>query len=297
MKQNYFQIVLYGCILVITVKLLVGCSASPSEPMSSDSMVKYQIEDLEGQWTLIDVDTVTKRQSLSQNEIYEKTVVEYDRPIIEVVEGVLKCTHWCTAFWPKEIEFKGDSIFEYQLPIRLNNRQSIASLVDNQLTLNGFQYIWYESVSAQEIKMSDIKDTLYVSYLEETGLFLREVYLKSHFEDTVIDLLKKYGENLPEASGVYQLVHYRYESVDYDSPFEHYHSFPYEIPETLKLSKQDLLEVLKHQHQLMLPTDGALKAYSLSCAWNVDLLWLEPEDWYSGLDTSRLILYEKVESN
>lgn len=287
---------------------LLGSCEHVDENSTGEPKVVYQLEDLHGQWTMIDIDTIVEKQSI---EVCEKRpAVEWYRPEFEVIDGVVQCIN-CEDFEylpympTRTIEFSNDTIYEFEFPVRMRSNDQV-KMVDNVLEfVYGGKYwngVWLESVGPISIDMSKTKDTLYISYLEETGLYLEEAYVNDQFDSTVVSLLKHYRHNLPEASGTYAIVHYHFESVDYDSPFEHYHSFPHDIPETLELSKDYLMEILKNDNHFELMTDGEMKGYDLSWGWGHDL-WVKPDNWlyapdsgwYQGPDTSMHIWYTRIE--
>ena len=272
---------------------LFSCSDSSQKELTQEKVLS--IEDINGQWTLVRIDTISAKQSIEVNEYYNSIGVEYEISLIEPVGGILKCVSLCPVDTPqKDIEFANDSVFEYVFPIRLRASQEIR-VVNNQIEFTrGSTSTWSNKEWQTEIAVSLHLDTLRLSYLEETGLYLSEVYQRVDFDNELVDLLRAYSYNLPYAHGKYTLVKYVYEPVDYDSPFEYYHSFPHVVPDTLDLSEADLLKVLQNNDEIQMLTDGELKPYELSWGWGSGF-WITPKDWYVGADTSGMILYHKVE--
>lgn len=286
---------------------LSACSDAVDNELIEEPILTF--EDIHGQWSRVDIDTVWEKQDLVLNEYFNSIGYEFPTSEIIPVDGVLKCVSLCPQeVWKKEIEFTDDTLYEYDLPIRLITSRKI-TITNNIIKCDTSDMgwimtnnIWTNATDPITVSINEDHDTLRVEYLEETGLYLRELYSRDRFDSSLVYILKNFRENLPEASGTYSLVHYYFESVDYDSPFEHFHSFPYEIPETLELSKDDLLEVLKNNRTFELSTDGELKRYELSWGWdeNITLMpenWLYHPDstWYVGPDTSMNIWYRRVE--
>lgn len=283
--------------------LMLNRCASESVEYKHEKVL-LELNDIQGQWTLIDIDTIIEKQSIEQNE--SRYWVEFERPEFELVDGVIQCIN-CDQFElsipSRTIEFSADTIYEYVFPVRLRSDDHI-KLVNNTIE---FQYlgssngVWLESVGDISVELSKDNSKLFISYLEETGLYLKETYQKDNFDDSLVYILKNFRENLPAAAGKYSLVHSYFESVDYDSPFEHYHSFPHVIPETLDLDKDVLMEVLKNDGIINLETDNVLRPYELSWGWGENIT-LQPENWlyhpdscwYQGPDTSMHIWYKKM---
>ncbi|CAG5082851.1 hypothetical protein [Parvicella tangerina] len=280
--------------VLIAAISLFSCASSNK---NSDKEQVLTTEDVQGHWRLVRIDTIIEKQSLSQNENYNNYAVEYQRPDIQPVDGVLKCTN-CLGDWTKTrtIDFSNDTVYDYVLPNRRRAFYVYTISGDTLKSTHGFpNRIWIESVGDVFIRMNVFSDTLQISYLEETGFYLTEVYARDSFDETIVNLIKNYGVNLPNAAGKYSLVHYDFQTVDYDSPFEHYHSFPHDVPETLNLSETDLLEVLKNESIMEILTDGELKPYILSWSGG-ERLWIHPDfEWYDGPDTSSFILYDKIQ--
>ncbi|MEX1002951.1 MAG: hypothetical protein WDZ35_12610 [Crocinitomicaceae bacterium] len=270
---------------------LIGCKAGGNEITEERQL---SLEDIEGQWTLVKIDTISSKQSLEVNKKYNNTAVEYQISSIEPVDGILQCTSLCPNKVPElTIEFAGDSLFEYTFPTDLRASGKISLSNNIIIGFNRWSSIWTNIESNIHVSMNSSPDTLRIEYLESTGLYLSEIYERSEFDPQLVSFLRAYHHNLPYEHGKYGLVHYDFQPVDYDSPFEHFHSFPHTIPETLDLSEDDMLKILKNEYNIDILTDGELKPYNLS-SWGGGRLWLDPKDWYNGPDTSASILYDKI---
>lgn len=280
--------------LLLGITGLLGCK-DESEQESPGEII-LSIADIEGQWTLIRIDTIVDKQSIALNEAYNSYAVEQYRPRIELVDGVIKCLD-CDGyeFTPASLEFCGDTLYNYAFPRILKSKYSV-NLSDNVLEFNT-EYgnrIWFSSTGP--IEVSKKSDTLYISHMEESGLYLRGVYAADQFDDSLVSILKKYGENLGEAAGSYSLSRYFVVSGEDGSYFEHFHSFPYDIPENLDFSSDSLLEIMKNSYEVQILTNGQFKSYKLSWnSWSENEIWLTAEDWFIGADTSNSVLYERVE--
>jgi hypothetical protein len=286
-KFNFLRVVL----LLLPIILLLNCGGDVKVSIEEREI---RFEDINGQWTLIRIDTITSKQSLEVNKNDNSMMVEYETSEIKPVNGILKCVHLCPTSYPKkEIEFANDSVFEYVFPTHIRSSNEL-KIVDNKVDLKGINSIWYKAEWDTNLELKLEKDTLMIEYLEQTGLYLSEVYTRNSFDKDLVGLLRAYRHNLPIAHGKYALVHYEFKSVDYDSPFEHYHSFPHTVPETLEFSKADLLQILKDEYEFEMLTDGVLKPYDLSWSWG-NRFWVSPKEWYEGPDTSAFMIYDKVE--
>ncbi len=277
--------------LLIVVSGLIGCEGSNKKPIEVRELTS---EDIKGQWSLVRIDTIPAKQSLDVNKKDNSMMVEYETSEVKPVNGILKCVHLCPTSYPvKDIEFANDSVFEYVFPTHIRSFNKL-KIVDNKVDLKGINSIWSKAEWDTNLELKLEKDTLMIEYLEQTGLYLSEVYIRNSFDQDLVDLLRAYRHNLPIAHGKYSLVHYEFRSIDYDSPFEHYHSFPHAVPETLEFSKADLLQILKDEYEFEMLTDGKLKPYDLSWSWG-DRFWISPKNWYEGPDTSAFIIFDKVE--
>lgn len=289
MISNFINILFFYSIVIS----LLGCSSQGKDPIETEEL---SFAEIEGQWTLIRVDTIVEKQSIELNEAYNSYAVEQYRPWVELRDGVIKCLD-CTGdgFTTISLEFSEDTLYNYTFPKRLESKYSV-DLSDNILQFNNeYGYgIWFSS--AGPIEVSKKQDTLYISHLEESGLYVKEVYASDQFDDSLVNMLKKYGENLGEAAGSYSLSRYFVSSGEDGSYFEHFHSFPYDIPENLVFSSDSLLEIMKNNYEIQILTNGQFKSYKLSWnSWSENEIWLTAEDWFNGVDTSNSILYEKLE--
>lgn len=275
------------------VGVLLGCGIQEEEKI--ENIQPLSIGDLQGQWTLVRVDTLVEKQSIELNEAYNGYGVEQYRPWVELVDGVIKCLD-CDGYGltPTYLEFCEDTLYNYRFPKRLESKHSI-DLSDNVLefkTEYGYG-IWF--LSAGPIEVSKKQDTLYIAHLEESGLYVKEVYVSDQFDDSLVRILKNYGENLGEAAGSYSLSEYFVSSGEDGSYFEHFHSFPHDIPENLDFSRDTLLEIMKNSYKVQILTDGQFKPYKLSWnSWSENEIWLTAGDWFIGADTSNQVLYEKL---
>jgi hypothetical protein len=284
---------------LVTVVFFLSCDIDKEQAEVYEK--EFSFLDIEGQWSLIQIDTIPSKQSLEVNKSDNSMIVEYETSEVKAVDGILKCVYLCPTKAPiKEIEFANDSVFEYVFPTHLRSSNQL-EIKNNELIFKGINSIWSNAAWESSITINLNHDTLRVEYLEHTGLYLSEVYTRKQFDQDLVNVLRAYGHNLPCAHGKYALVHYEFHSVDYDSPFEHYHSFPHAIPETLEFTKAELFQILKDDYEFQMPTDGKLEFYNLSWGWG-DSFWIEPKNWiygtdscwYNGPDTSSMILYEKI---
>ena len=250
-------------------------------------------EDVEGQWTLVDIDTIPEKQSLEVNEAYNNRAVEYITNSVELVDGVLKCVEYCPGIYPKEIEFDNDSIFRYTLPTHIRSRSKV-SVWNNMLSFKRNNSVWTQIESNISLSMSADRDTLRVGYLENTGLYLSEIYERTVFDEEVSQYLREYSENLPLASGTYELVYFDPFESEYEDLRDHHHTFPHTIPETLNFSEDSLTAIQENDYEVYLLTDGVPRPYGFSWSGG-ERFWVYPEGWYDGPDSSYLIIYDRID--
>jgi hypothetical protein len=137
------------------------------------------------------------------------------------------------------------------------------------------------------IQLSSNQDTLRFSYLDTYGLFIEETYLKTSFDNSLLQILNQYTTNFPLLAGKWKLI--REEGLEYGAYYEL--NFPYDIPDTLVLNVDELKATLHTDRSYQMMTNGKKKKYFLE--YHNSTLWLRPSDWYQETDPS--IHYERIE--
>lgn len=124
-----------------------------------------------------------------------------------------------------------------------------------------------------------VNDTLicYRPIRSESGYF-KEKYLRTHFNDSVLSVMKKYGINYPELAGVWHLV--REEDFDYGTHYELI--FPHSIPDSIIFSREQMISALEGKNVYWMMTDGIKRDYTFW--YNESHIYFKPGNWYKGDD-------------
>ena len=121
-------------------------------------------------------------------------------------------------------------------------------------------------------------DTLYLYQPYHDRQFIKESYVKTSFNDSIVSILKKEGVNYPELAATWFLI--REDSGDDGS--EYLLKFPFKIPDSLVISREDLIQATNSKMVYWMSTDGKKKDYFLYYKWGY--LHLTPGKWYQGDD-------------
>ena len=73
-----FIYLLSAVVSLFAITGLFSCSTIKKETVEVREISK---KDIEGQWSLVRIDTVPSKQSLKVNEVYNNTGVEYERSV------------------------------------------------------------------------------------------------------------------------------------------------------------------------------------------------------------------------
>jgi hypothetical protein len=106
--------------------------------------------------------------------------------------------------------------------------------------------------------------------------FFKETYVHTKFNDSILDVMKKYEVNYPELAGTWMLVH----EEDYDHGTHFELQFPHALPDSIELTRKQMIAALDHEKILMMRTDGIKRDYSFSY-WNSQM-YFRPGKWYKG---------------
>ena len=90
-------------------------------------------------------------------------------------------------------------------------------------------------------------------------MFLEETYVKATFDESVLNILKRYTTNFPLLAGTWVLI--REEGVEYGGYYEL--DFPYDIPDTLVMTKEELESTLYTDRSYNMLTSGEKQKYYL----------------------------------
>lgn len=119
-------------------------------------------------------------------------------------------------------------------------------------------------------------DTLFIYKPFLNDEYIKEVYVKTSFNDSVMEILKTNPANYPELAGTWYLV--RFDSGNDGTYYEL--DFPHEVPDSIEISRDDFLRGIENNNTYKIMTDGELKDYTFTYRWGS--LVFTPDDWFKG---------------
>lgn len=258
--------------MLIAIILSVGliqCNSSSDNSTIADEK-NYTANDIEGNWTLINTEIIEEKQSITQyNETAEPEIIrEWSPPVYVDGDGILRPhseKYYLSSIYP-DMDIREDSIYKFNYPIELVQRN--AYVIDSSLLKIG------DNPKGKIINLSSNKDTLKISYLDIYGLYLEETYQKTTYNDSILDILKLYKTNFPLLAGTWKLI--REEDVGWGQTYRLI--FPYEIPDSIVLTEEELITSLFSDRSCQMMTDDKKRKYFL--AYDGAELQLIPDDWY-----------------
>jgi hypothetical protein len=142
--------------------------------------------------------------------------------------------------------------------------------------------------SKDEIKSYPIEfynDTL-ILYVPKPGYgFFKETYLQTNFNDSTLNVMKKYGVNYPELAGNWMLV--REEDFDYGTHYEL--EFPYSIPDSIEFTREQMISALEGDRIFKMLTNGTKREYTFF--YRAPYIYIEPGSWYKEEDSPLIYFY------
>jgi len=243
-------------LLPYLVPLLLCCSCAEEQKATG-----WTKPALEGQWTFVSAEKVEDSPFLSH----------YPNPHTPAREvGPAE-----PPYIGPDLIFEKDTVYEVygQMEFMYGSHFSIDS---------GYLHFgreWLGNTHPVEFK----NDTLFIYKPYYDKIYVKEGYLKTTRNDSVINEIRKHGANYPAMAGTWYLVR---EFSSEDGSEGYTLDFPHIIPDTIEISRAEFIGGLEQNKRYMLSTDGDKQEYFFSYSWG-DLL-LTPGDWYQGEDT-RLI--------
>lgn len=164
--------------------------------------------------------------------------------------------------------FDQDSAYQVVYPKYLYYRNGF-SVDSGYLHLH---HQWHTELFPVELR----DDTLFIYKPFYDDEYIKEGYVKTAFDDSVVDILKTNPANYPELAGTWDLV--RFDSGNDGSYYEL--DFPHEVPDSIHVSREDFLKGIENNNTYQIITDGVLKDYRFKYSWGS--LVFTPGDWYKG---------------
>lgn len=249
--------------VIASALVLLKCSPPPKN---------YTPSDLEGNWSLLKVEVIEEKQSIAKYK--EATDVETtdEKPFpVRLSNGILKPSS-PRDLTPRmgDLIFSRDSMFSLNYPLEKgkNNKYTIeADLLkienrDNDLS----------------ISLNSAKDTMLTACLSDFGLYVEKTYQKANFSDSILNILKLYDVNFPLLAGTWELIR----EATYEGGLDYILDFPYDIPDILEITKEELIATLHTDRSCYMLTSGKKRKYFLS--YSNESLRLRPDSWYKEVD-------------
>ena len=241
--------------VVFVVFISLGCSRL----LAQTSDVSVKATELFGHWKLVETKIVDEVEflNLPKREISHEIRVAEDSP-------------W-DSYQRFDLVFEKDSMFRLQYPI-----QSFASA---RFFLDSSYLHYSTNEESGKCPARLLNDTLFLyrSLPYDEGYF-KEAFVRTSFNDSVLQVMKTYGINYPELAGTWELV--REEDYDYGTHYEL--KFPYSLPDSINLSRKQMLAALQGDRTILISTNGKPRAYTFWFANSC--MYLKPGDWYHGDD-------------
>ena len=241
----------FKLIIPIIALVLIGCT-NEKEVDSIDPKA------LKGEWKLIETITMEEVPGI---ETYHKSPDEFP-PREGIPFEYLKVS---------DLIIENDSIYFLYYPIEFLSGKAFS--IDTQ-------YLSYEGKwGVRSLPIRFVEDTLFL-YDYEEGVFLQEIYTRTNFDDSIISVLKKDSINYAMLQGEWVL----YRDYFHNYGTHYVLDFPHQIPDTIKLTREEILSTLDTDKSIQMKTDGEYKKYYLDYSSFYDELHLKPGNWYKGED-------------
>lgn len=247
-------------IIPVLFVITIGCSGqftNKNELTQNKSNLKKS--DLQGHWKFVSVEEVKDSLFLSSHTIppaHEQRIeLPYKGPDLIFEKDTMR-----EIYYPK---YFGPGVYNYSVyPGYLLHHINLKWGINDSLP----------------IEMEN--DTLFIYKNSYSGGYLKEGYIRTTFNDTVLNLIKRYGANYPEMAGTWFLIR---EIGMNDGSDPWILQFPHRIPDSIVITKQDFETTWKKNRIYMMSTDGKKRDYEYSyCGYG--WLCLTPGKWYKGED-------------
>ncbi len=170
-----------------------------------------------------------------------------------------------------DLVFDNDSMYSIDYPMELLSRSGYA--VDTG-------YIHSTGKNSHgfcPVKL--VNDTLFVYVAGAYGSeYLKEAYIKTTFNDSIIDFLKQHRVNYPELAGWWTLQR----DYWFDYGTHYWLEFPYEVPDSIEISREQFINALEKGKTYTILTGGQQRDYTFWYRW--PYLHFTPGKWYEGED-------------
>lgn len=210
--------------------------------------------EIEGHWKFLNAEKVRDTPFLR------------DYPI--QITPALETTIMQTPYEGPDLIFENDTLHEVSYPIH-RRRYANYSLDD--------AYLYYHYQSHKDsFPFQQVGDTIAIYRPFYEDVYIKESFIKTRFEDSIVSILKTHGSNYPELAGTWRLVR---ESSGNDGT-EYTLDFPHIIPDTITISREEFALGVESNYTYWLLTDDIKQEYTFLYKWG--MLKLTPGAWYQG---------------
>jgi len=241
---------------VIGIVLIALCCC---QVFGQSKDIGLPVSRLLGDWKLVETKIVDEVEflNLPKREMHNEIRVAEDSP-------------W-DSYKKFDLVFDKDSMYRLQYPIQ--NYASARFFIDST-------YLHYSTnEESGKCPARLLNDTLFLyrSLPYDEGYF-KEAFVRTSFNDSVLQVMKTYGINYPELAGTWKLV--REEDFDYGTHYEL--NFPFTLPDSIEFSRKQMIAALEGEKTFLMRTNGKLQSYTF---WYYNsCLYVKPGDWYDGDD-------------
>ena len=275
MKISLFTLV------IISSGVLIQCGSSFTTKDEADlqnqdapNRINYTKSELEGDWTLIHVETIKEKQSIARFKAEGGDVVQEWTPPVHLNNDSILVPYFDDFYSisNRDLHIRGDSIYWLDYPLQLEQRR-FYTIESDQLKLEN-------DPNVRQVVLSPDRDT--ISFMGDYGLYIKETYEKVTFDDSILNILKLYHTNFPLLTGTWEIV--REAGDEYGDQYTLY--FPYTIPDSVVITEKELISTLYADRSCRMMTNGKKEKYFMGYYDREILLtpdsnWCNPDDWPS----------------
>ncbi len=255
---NYKKICVKGANFIWLLIFVAGCQSSRTElstPVVSEensAPMVGEIPDLTGHWEFVNNEILVAAKApetlIAREEMYSYQPFEID--------VIFTADSFYHVYYPSELVMKG------------------AYSIDSEfLTIDG---------PLGRSRYVSNQDTLILYRIDE-GNYVKQTYQRRVSDDSIVSILKRDGFNYPLLADTWYLI--RDASINNDGT-EYVLEFPHTIPDSLVLTRAEILATMHSTRTIHMLTDGVKKEYQYGYNGYSDNfvgeLILTPGDWYRG---------------
>ena len=250
MKNNYH-------ILIVSI-LLTACAGSDEQDATSNevNIIETDPDSIIGQWQFVRDDDIYCYYKEDENFAQE----------------------WTYMYMPDRtnIVFTEDSCFRVDFPLELKEGSSY-QIDPINLNVEG---------SLDRCRYIVQNDTLLL-YRFDDWMIIKQIFKRIPDEDSLVGVLKRDTINFPHLADTWYIM--REWSTGLDDGSYYTLNFDYEIPDSITITREQILATCYGDKKIFMKTNGQLKPYhygfrSYRDFWDRDVreFYLVPGDWYKG---------------